>query len=255
MSNEIGQSAIQRLEDVIDSKIKKAQKLTSSTEIAQVINKDNDGTVWVHILGGADQTPVTSVGQVVENGDYVQVLIDNGRAIIPGNVSNPSNVAGLQNGVNQAISYTNTLVSDTVKAQTGIFEHLEAEDAYIKHLVADEAVIQDLTAENATIASLIADRAQIADLVAGNASIYSLNALKADIDAANITSLTAQQSWLDKVMVQTGMLAQEGTIFYLDAIKINAVNITAGTLDVDRLVATSTSCTLIRQPKRPLTSR
>ena len=39
-------------------------------------------------------------------------------------------------------------------------------------------------------------------------------------------------------MVQTGLLAKEGTIYTLDAIQVNASSITAGTIDVQRLIVT-----------------
>jgi len=39
-------------------------------------------------------------------------------------------------------------------------------------------------------------------------------------------------------MVQTGLLAHEGTIYTLDAIQLNADRITAGTIDVQRLIVT-----------------
>ena len=39
-------------------------------------------------------------------------------------------------------------------------------------------------------------------------------------------------------MVQTGLLANSGTIYTLDAIQVNASNITAGTIDVERLIVT-----------------
>jgi hypothetical protein len=51
-------------------------------------------------------------------------------------------------------------------------------------------------------------------------------------------SVTAEEGWVDKLMVQTGLLAHEGTVFELDAIQVNAANITAGTIDVERLVVT-----------------
>lgn len=61
---------------------------------------------------------------------------------------------------------------------------------------------------------------------------------RARIDAANITDLSAQNAWVNKILVQTGLLAHEGTIFTLDAIQVNAANITAGTIDVQRLIVT-----------------
>lgn len=62
----------------------------------------------------------------------------------------------------------------------------------------------------------------------------------AKINAANITELVAQQGWLDKIMVQTGMLSHQGTIYELAAIQVNASSIKTGTLDVERLIITET---------------
>lgn len=56
-----------------------------------------------------------------------------------------------------------------------------------------------------------------------------------NLDADSINSTDA---WIDKLMVQTELLAHEGTVFTLDAIRVNAANITAGTIDVERLVVT-----------------
>ncbi len=101
-----------------------------------------------------------------------------------------------------------------------------------KHVVIDN---DGITAYNGdgTIAPLHAS-----NITAAEANIEHLRAEKADIDAANILTERVRNSWIDKLMVQSGLLANEGTIYTLDAIQVNAANITAGTIDVDRLIVT-----------------
>ncbi len=72
-----------------------------------------------------------------------------------------------------------------------------------------------------------------------SASIVDLSANYARIDASNITELTARDAWINNLLVQSGLLAHEGTIFTLDAIQVDAVNITAGTIDVERLIVSN----------------
>lgn len=52
-------------------------------------------------------------------------------------------------------------------------------------------------------------------------------------------SITAVQGWIDKLLVQTHLLANEGEVFELDAIQVNASRIKTGTLDVERLIYTN----------------
>ena len=53
-------------------------------------------------------------------------------------------------------------------------------------------------------------------------------------------SIKAVDAWVDKLLVQTHLLANEGEVFELDAIQVNASKIKTGTLDVERLVITQT---------------
>ena len=97
-----------------------------------------------------------------------------------------------------------------------------------------------LTEQVQTISNALGRQTRLlADTIAAkNAEIGDLRANKADIDAANIDSASIQDAWINKLMVQTGLLAKEGTIYSLDAIQVNASNITAGTIDVERLIVT-----------------
>ena len=132
-------------------------------------------------------------------------------------------------------------------------ESIEAASAYIEdlttaHITTDDieaatGYIGDLTAGNIDVNGLNANYAHISNGVIDNAKIgyadvNNLSANYAQINAANITDLSAQNAWVNKIMVQTGLIAHEGTVFTLDAIQVNAANITAGTIDVNRLIVT-----------------
>ena len=160
-------------------------------------------------------------------------------------------------------------ISGRLTAAEGNITSLQAEDVSISgRLTAAEGQIGDLeatalTADSATITDLQAQTAKVENVTAGqieaatgyigdlqtanvtaqniaadHATVGSLSTTYARIDAANIADLTAQNAWVDKVLVQTGLIANSGTVFTLDAIQVNAANITAGTLDVERLIVT-----------------
>ena len=105
-------------------------------------------------------------------------------------------------------------------------------------LTADSAVITDLQAEDARISSLVADKVDTNYLQANYLTTNQIDAGYARLDATNINTATIRDAFVDQLMVQTGLLSKAGTIYSLDAIEVNAVNITAGTIDVNRLIYT-----------------
>lgn len=86
---ELKRTTIERLERVLDNRIAKAQTDRSSSS-AEVTDVDSDGTVWVHVFGGADKTPVASTSVNVQPGDVVPVETFKGDLYIPGNYSSPA---------------------------------------------------------------------------------------------------------------------------------------------------------------------
>ena len=66
----------------------------SSTHMATVLRTDNDGTIWVSIAGGADETPCVGTYADARPGDTVKVEIANGRATVIGNAHHIPPVAG-----------------------------------------------------------------------------------------------------------------------------------------------------------------
>ena len=57
---------------------------------ATVLRKDNDGTIWVKIEGGVDETPVYSTTADVKPNDVVTVKVAGGKVYIEGSTSSPS---------------------------------------------------------------------------------------------------------------------------------------------------------------------
>ena len=63
---------------------------STSTHQATVLRTDNDGTIWVSIAGGADETPCAGTYTDAKPGDTVKVEIADGRATILGNATSPA---------------------------------------------------------------------------------------------------------------------------------------------------------------------
>lgn len=252
--SEISHEALDWLESVIDRKIQNALlKVGGNQYKGRVLSVDKEGVVWVEVPGVADKLPADISLVEVVNDDIVQVRIDNGAAIVDGNQSSPSVnrvvVESVANGIVAPIS----VEMENVKANQATFEFLQAQraeivNATIQELKAgkadidfanitwaniDQAFINALSSNYAHIVNGTIDTATI-----GYASVNGLDTHYAAIDAANITELINQRAWLDQIMVQTGMITSQGNIFYLDAIQVNASSITAGTIDVQRLVVT-----------------
>lgn len=90
----------------------------SSEHTATVTRVDLDGTVWVSIPGGADETPASTSLVSVSQGDTVKVLIANGRATVTGNATSPAaNVTELSAVEQKADTATNAAVEAGSDAQ------------------------------------------------------------------------------------------------------------------------------------------
>lgn len=181
---------------------RKAASEHRTNAIGTVTRIENDGVIWVNLNGSDNETPVTITSSEVKQGQQVSVTVRDGHALITGNVSDPSaggsRVSNVENDVVQIVNRVEGVKTDLIEADKVLAREIEATSG----------------------------------------KFDTLDAQYARIDAANIGTETVQNSWINKLMVQTGLLATDGTIFTLDAIQVNAANITAGTLDVERLVVT-----------------
>lgn len=154
--------------------------------------------------------------------------------------------------------YAHNITTENLTATNGYVQHLVAEDITAEDIVADHATIDDLDVNYAHITNGVIDNAKIgyADVnnldahyahisdgiidnaKIGYADVKDLNVNYAKIDLANIEQATINDAWVNKLLVQSGLVAHEGVIYSLDAIQVNASKITAGTIDVRRLVLT-----------------
>ena len=240
------------IKELVDS-IKTPESDTNQVYSAIVSRVDREGVVWVFVAGSDKETPTASTSAEVKSGDIVTVQWRNNKLYIGGNYSNPS--AGWQT-VRPSVSYIADLLNGNITvnmitasaAFIGVLEanninakDITADNAYIKTLTADDITAQTIIADHGTIANLDSNYAHITNGVIDNAKIgyADVNGLAANyarIDAANIDTAVIRESWIDSLMVQTRLIADRQNVFYLDALNVDAENITAGTLDVERLI-------------------
>ena len=83
-------STARAVQDARDSRIRAAEANRASTHLAEVVDIDKQGTVWVHLFGGADRTPVGKVLAHVEKGDVVMATIEDGSVTLMGSPSSPA---------------------------------------------------------------------------------------------------------------------------------------------------------------------
>ena len=167
----------------------------TSEHVATVVRVDPDGTPWVHVAGGAEETPCARTFAEVKPNDTVTVAIANGRATITGNLSSP---AVGQTAVVQAVEPVQrqvAQVSEVVAEKADIVE-LNALTAHVGELEADTAKVHSLTAEQlaaatAYIAALTAENVTAASLVADVGKVHSLTAQELSAAAAYIAALDA----------------------------------------------------------------
>lgn len=210
--------------------IKEAPTDTNTTYNAVVSRIDSDGVVWINLQGSEKETPAASSSSEIKAGDRVTVNWRNNKLYIGGNYSNPS--AGVTT-VQPSVDYVSELIEKDVTVNS-----INAATGYIGDLTADHITAGDISASSGYIKDLKADNIEADDIIADHGTIGSLDVNYAKVNAANIDSAAIRNAWVDKIMVQTGLLAYSSQVYTLDAIEVNAANITAGTLDVNRLIVT-----------------
>lgn len=276
MAGEIDSGVFTELKNQLDVLIDKRAKKKTSMHIAEVTDVGADGVIWVQIPGNEMATPVVWSGVDTKIGDQVRVEISNGVAKVTENLTDPSAgiqvvIEGQEVFDEKLSRIERVVVADRVEttkllAQKASIEELEAVEAeiqeasiavaYIGELNAAEVTAADLITANAYAEKLTADKiyaddfqaymgyitnlkAKYVDAFSITAAVETVEHLEADyarLDAANIGDASIRSAWIDQLLVQSGLIAHEGAIFTLDAIQVNADNITAGTINVDRLV-------------------
>lgn len=139
----------------------------SSTHRATVLRTDNDGTTWVSIPGGADETPLHGTLVECAPGDVVDVTIANGRATATANATSPAATGRTVGVVRETAVSAQLTANDAAEAAASAIE-----DAATARTAAASAQASAQDAETAaTAATTAAGNAQ----VAANAATFALS--------------------------------------------------------------------------------
>lgn len=124
-------------------------------------------------------------------------------------------------------------------------ENLKVAKADITALNATNAEIENLKAKDIEVGGILANKADISDLNAVNAEISNLNTKYVTIDLANIDKASVGTLFADVGLITSANIVNGHITGYLDSVEVNANNITAGTLTVDRLVINGSNKSLV----------
>lgn len=207
--------------------IKEATKSSQSAyDTLATVMRVNDGTAWVHIDGGVDETPAELTINA-KKGDTVRMRVSGGRAYLIGNSTDPPASGLIVSGMGRKVqSVVDILQANKISANTGIFEHLIANDALIKILKADKLDVDVANMKQATIDTL----------KAGTASVQGLDAAYANIDGANIGEAFIGNVFTKNAMIEGAIVTTLNAAGEIVAVKLNADYIDAHSIKVDRLI-------------------
>lgn len=258
---------------VVQGAIDRSKGVTGYDTPATVTRVDDD-SIWVHIDGGIDETPVRKTIDA-KKGDKVQVRVDGGKAWLTGNATRPptddstANYAvNIANETNKTVVEVKEYVTEEIVAQKAIIGDLEADTAKIHNLTADQlsatvGYIDDLTADNVTASDIVADHAMIEDLdvqsmsaatayirdltsenitaqdiIADHATIDTLDSTYATIDELHSDYAEIDLANVNNAWIQSGVI-KNGAISDAQIIGVSANKLTAGTIDASNITVTN----------------
>ena len=143
---------------------------------------------------------------------------------------NGVHVYGISDG-NKVIIQTEVTNNPTVQANAA---------GVAANTTAINGVVQDLTAVTARVGTIEASYLTATQIQANYAAINFANIDTANIDTAKVMNLFTQVG-----LIRDAVISQAKITGYLDAVKINAASIDAGTLSVDRLVIRGDNTSLV----------
>lgn len=245
----------------------------SPYDTSAVVKRVEDGTAWVHIPGGVDETPVDLTVNAVP-GDKVMVRVSRSGTFLIGNQSAPptddtaaryvqkqvvelnnsfienSNIVNAEivnlkakdSELDQAIVIQSNIVkSEIYNSQiedftviNGVVQGLKATDAEISgKITAAEADIGNLKANKADISELEANYAHITNGVIDNAKIGYADVNDLNAHYANIDLANVNNAW-----IQNGVI-KDAAITDAQIIGVGANKITAGVIDASKITVTN----------------
>lgn len=210
---------INDIKDALQSSKPKTSAYDSTAEIVRIEN----GTAWVHIPGGVDETPV-KLTMNAKQGDTVQVRVSGGRAWLTGNASAPptddtraikadANAIRAKDIADSALNYAETAADAAGRAITSATQ------------AASAAASAQTSANNAQIS------ANNASQQAQHATNYANNAL---LQLGTVESIVDTLTWISEhsVFVPTeDTTVQANKLYYVPA--NNVLPMTSGTTELN----------------------
>ncbi|MDO5549480.1 MAG: hypothetical protein Q4F79_13475 [Eubacteriales bacterium] len=186
---------------------------------------------------------VSIVAQIM-NADIESATIETLQAELANIVSLHAQNANLNNLIATTAKLVNATIENadinTLSAEIAKIKSISALAAEVSTLETQKANVSQLNAAEARIltlesASLTADSATIKDLQTNSLKVDFANIDYENVDVSNIAQLFANVGLIDRATIVDGHITG-----FLDAVEINANNITAGTLIAERIALVQT---------------
>ena len=195
------------IKDLMDAIKASDRKKTSGYDTSAVVRRIEDGTAWVHIPGGVDETPVKlTINASV--GDTVQVRVSGGRAFLVGNRTAPP--------TDDTTAIKATYVAKNAQ-ETAVEAKSEASEAWHYAGTAKEAAESaqdsaDSAAEAAIEAWNHADDAHQAAVSANNSANNALVQLSVVEDVAGTLRWISEHG---SYVLTTDTTVTEGSVYFI----------------------------------------
>jgi len=190
---------------------------------ATVLSKEGD-TLWVHIPGGVDRTPVRRTVDADE-GDQVMVRVADGRAWTIGNATNPPTdgrvaIKALQLSVKngKAVSNLNEFVNENSRIVNADIENVKIKNVEMENVMAQNARITNSFIDGLTAVDSEIRNSKIEGFTVIDGVVQGLQADRADIYGR----LTASEAVIESL---------DATYATIDELEANYAHITQGVID------------------------
>lgn len=210
-----------------------AEELTQlfESESGNYITEDNDDEVIEAIIDAYSSTLSEDILSGVESIIRDSIIASEERV----------NIEELKRDVVSSIldyTYSRKLTAETIETVKLIFKEAVGDSMTLNNITSTLGRFESIIANIITTEELNATKAVIREATIDTLYTNTMHANYAEINFANVNTGTIQEAWIKSLMVQGGIIAQAGTVYYLDAIHINANYIDAGTLKADRILLT-----------------
>lgn len=197
--NDPANKLAEKINDIVDSKIRKKTKKSPVIKSGKVVKIDENGMPWVSVSGSDEATPVN--GEALANvkpGDLVSVNIENGKCNILGNPDDPSI------GSNEAKNVSNQEIKIAVEQEGTIGRAIDVENNKtidkLDGMISDQLVPIEETIDDLGLKSNEDIR------ILKNKTIYSTNIAN---EAKEVSEATNQHFWHDDYGAHVTEITQE----------------------------------------------